>query len=124
MAQERGPIWVRLAGAVPVRSFRDGETPPSREASMRAVRKPNFPASAATAPHGGRPICGSTARGLAGDMSNVSAIDTDILQFSICIGREFVQNLPVTAALFQVTGNESELHCQFSFSHSSDTPAF
>jgi hypothetical protein len=59
-----------------------------------------------------------TARGLAGDMSDVGAIDTDVLQFSVCVSREFVQNFPVTATLFQVTGNESEFHGQFSFSQS------
>src|SRR5579883_3266292 len=58
----------------------------------------------------------SAAGGLAGDVGNVGTIDADILQFPVGIGRQFVQNFPVTATLFQVAGNEGELHFWNSFS--------
>src|SRR5579883_1911372 len=59
-------------------------------------------------PRGGAPLL--AAGGLPGDVDDVGAVDADVLKFAVRIGRQFVQNFPVTATLFQVTGNEGELH--------------
>jgi hypothetical protein len=54
----------------------------------------------------GQSIVPLAAGGLAGDVLNVGAVDADILQFAVGIGRQFVQNIPVTTTLFQESRDE------------------
>ena len=48
----------------------------------------------------------SASRGLAGDVVNVRAVDADVLQFAVRIGRQFVQDVPVATTLFQKAGDD------------------
>ena len=66
---------------------------------------------------GGRPVCasrrpmrGSRLRGLSGDRRDVGAGDADIEQVAVGIAGEFVDDVPVKAALFEEASNEGEFH--------------
>jgi hypothetical protein len=55
-------------------------------------------------------ISASSACGLARDMSDIGPVDAYILQFAVRIAGQFVENVPVTTALFQEFANEGEFH--------------
>jgi hypothetical protein len=103
-------VWIESARKSPVGA---GEV----ESGLRDIKKSRRPKATAFVPCGRRPrsVAGvdfrfSTARRQAGDLVDVGAIDADVLQLTIRIARELVQDIPVTTTLFQESRDERELH--------------